>query len=412
MIAEVRRQVKNGVDFIKLADSAFGEYQSFREEELVVIADLAHQLGKRCTIHARGDAEVAAAARAGFDWIMHGNIMTQGTVDLLAEKEIPLVPTLLLLENWAVYGPATGAPKPIVDGCRRMLERTHDSLHMARAAGVKFVLGTDSGFAITPYGEWHATELELLMKYAGVSELEAIRAATYDAGVVLNLEGEIGRVAPGMLADLLVVDGDPSEDITVLQDRERIEQIILDGEVVEIDREHPVVAEPALLRVLEHVPDAGGGQGRTGRRAPRRHPPQRRAHARARPHDPRPRPPDRGVMTVDIRTALKQVIDPELGIDIVDLGMVRGIEQEGDKATVAIVLTTMSCPFWDLFVDQIQTAVIGVVDGVKEVAVKYDGRVPWTPDLLADEARWELEIQGMLPTSTWLEAETRANAGA
>jgi len=77
-------------------------------------------------------------------------------------------------------------------------------------------------------------------------------------------------------------------------------------------------------------------------------------------------------MTVDIRTALKQVIDPELGIDIVDLGMVRGIEQEGDKATVAIVLTTMSCPFWDLFVDQIQTAVIGVVDGVKEVAVKYD----------------------------------------
>ena len=52
------------------------------------------------------------------------------------------------------------------------------------------------------------------------------------------------------------------------------------------------------------------------------------------------------------------------------------------------------------------------MDGVKEVAVKYDGRVPWTPELMADAARWELEIQGMLPTSTWLEAETRANAGA
>ena len=237
MIAEVRRQVKNGVDFIKLADSAFGEYQSFRDEELVVIADLAHQLGKRCTIHARGDAEVAAAARAGFDWIMHGNVMTQSTVDLLAEKRIPLVPTLLLLENWAVYGPSIGSPRPIVDSCRRMLERTHATLHMAREAGVKFVLGTDSGFAMTPYGEWHATELELLMKYAGVSELEAIRAATYDAGVVLNLEGEVGGVAPGMLADLLVVDGDPSQDIAVLQDRTKIEQIILDGAVVEIDRD-------------------------------------------------------------------------------------------------------------------------------------------------------------------------------
>jgi metal-sulfur cluster biosynthetic enzyme len=113
-------------------------------------------------------------------------------------------------------------------------------------------------------------------------------------------------------------------------------------------------------------------------------------------------------MSMDIRTALKQVIDPELGIDIVALGMVRGIERKGDKATIAIVLTTMSCPFWDLFVDQIRTAVIGVVGGVEEVAVTYDGHVPWSPDLLADEARWELEIQGMLPTSTWLEAESRA----
>ena len=103
-----------------------------------------------------------------------------------------------------------------------------------------------------------------------------------------------------------------------------------------------------------------------------------------------------------VRTALQEVIDPELGINVVELGMVRRIERAGDKATVSMVLTSISCPFWDLFVDQIQTAVIGVVDGVKEVAVKYDGRVPWTPDLLADEARWELEIQGLLPTTTWL----------
>ena len=134
MIAEVRRQVKNGVDFIKLADSPFGEYQSFRDEELVAIADLAHQLDRRCTIHARGDAEVNAAARAGFDWIMHGNMMTRETVELLAEKQIPLVPTILLLEQWAVYGPAIGSPRPIVDGCRRMLETTRESLHLAHEA--------------------------------------------------------------------------------------------------------------------------------------------------------------------------------------------------------------------------------------------------------------------------------------
>ena len=149
MIAEVRRQVKNGVDFVKLADSPYGEYQSFRDEELVEIASLCHQLKRRCTIHARGDAEVSAAARAGFDWIMHGNVMTRPTVELLAEKQIPLVPTILLLEVWAVYGPHIGSPKPIVEGCRRMLEKTRESLHLAHELGVKFVIGTDTGFAMT-----------------------------------------------------------------------------------------------------------------------------------------------------------------------------------------------------------------------------------------------------------------------
>ncbi len=108
---------------------------------------------------------------------------------------------------------------------------------MAHEAGVKFVIGTDTGFAMTPYGEWHAKELELLMKYAGVSELEAIKAGTSNAGVVLGLEGQVGAVSPGALADLLVVDGDPSRDITVLQDRSKIETIILDGEILELDRE-------------------------------------------------------------------------------------------------------------------------------------------------------------------------------
>jgi adenine deaminase len=117
-----------------------------------------------------------------------------------------------------------------------MLEKTRESLHLAHECGVTFAIGTDSGFAMTPYGEWHAKELELLMKYAGFSELEAIQAATWNGGVVLNLEGQVGAVAPGMLADVLVVDGDPSQDITVLQDHDRIETIILDGEIVEIDR--------------------------------------------------------------------------------------------------------------------------------------------------------------------------------
>jgi imidazolonepropionase-like amidohydrolase len=237
MIAETRRQVKNGVDFIKLADSPYGEFQSFRDVELQTIADLAHQLNRRCTIHARGDAEMKASVRAGFDWVMHGNIMQEETVALLAETKTLLVPTLLLLHNWAEYGHVIGSPSHISDSCKRMLDRTYASLHLAHEAGVIFGLGTDTGFAMTPYGEWHASELELLMRYAGLSAVEAIAAGTYNNGRVLNLEGEVGGVAPGMLADLLVVDGDPSEDITVLQDHTKIEHILLDGEPVEVDHE-------------------------------------------------------------------------------------------------------------------------------------------------------------------------------
>lgn len=269
MIAEVRRQVKNGVDFIKLADSPYGEYQSFRDEELRQIADLTHQLKRRCTIHARGDAETKAAAKAGFDWIMHGNVMQQDTVELLASTRTPLVPTLVLLDNWMEYGGMIGSPQPIIDGCRKMLERTHDSLHMAHDAGVEFIVGTDTGFAITPYGEWHGKELELLMKYAGLNELEAIQAATYNAGLTLNLEGEVGGVAPEMLADLLVVDGDPSQDIRILQDKKRIETIILDGEVVEVDPALPSwTNEPALTystRMLtQELVQSGNGAAAEG----------------------------------------------------------------------------------------------------------------------------------------------------
>ena len=270
MISEVRHQVKNGVDLIKLADSAFGEFQSFRDVELVEVAALAHQLGKRCTIHARGDAEVAAAARAGFDWIMHGNLITRETCELLAEKQIPLVPTILLLEVWAVYGPSIGSPRPIVDGCRRMLERTRESMQLARECGVKFIIGTDSGFAMTPYGEWHAKELELLMKYGGLSAEEAIQAATWNAGLVLGLDGEVGAVAPGMLADLLVVEGDPCQDITILQDKQKIEHIILDGQIVEIDpgldswRNQPSLtyAGRHLTQQIARDSIAGNGRGR------------------------------------------------------------------------------------------------------------------------------------------------------
>lgn len=242
---EVRRQAKAGVDLIKLADSPYGDYQAFTDDEMKIVADLAHQLGKKVTIHARGSAEVDAAVRAGIDWIMHGNVMTDETIGRLAESGTPLVPTLLLLANVADFGARVGAPVDLRDGMKRMLDKTGDSLHRAHQAGVKMVLGTDTGFSVAPYGEWHARELELLMTYAGLSSLEAIQAGTQHGALMLGLDGEVGVIAPGMIADIIVVDGDPVEDIGVLQDKRRIETVIQDGRVVVFD-------EAALERRWPH----------------------------------------------------------------------------------------------------------------------------------------------------------------
>lgn len=237
MIDEIRHQVKNGVDLIKLADSPYGDFQSFTDHEMKTLADLTHQLGKKITIHARGSSEVAAAVRAGMDWIMHGNIMDDQTVAALADSGTPLVPTLLLLANEAEWGHLVGAPAGLRDGMKRMLDRSGDALTRAHAAGVKFVLGSDSGFSVTPYGVWHARELELLMTYAGLSSLEAIQAGTSHGSLMVGLDGEVGVVKPGAIADLLVVNGDPVADITVLQRREAIETVIQGGQVVIFDEE-------------------------------------------------------------------------------------------------------------------------------------------------------------------------------
>jgi metal-sulfur cluster biosynthetic enzyme len=81
--------------------------------------------------------------------------------------------------------------------------------------------------------------------------------------------------------------------------------------------------------------------------------------------------------------------------------LVREIRFVDGRTQVFMVLTTMTCPFWGLFVDQVETA-LADVEGVGQVDVRFDPRERWTPDMLSDEARWELEIQGLLPTRSFM----------
>jgi metal-sulfur cluster biosynthetic enzyme len=94
--------------------------------------------------------------------------------------------------------------------------------------------------------------------------------------------------------------------------------------------------------------------------------------------------------------ALREVIDPELGIDAVELGMIGNVAIEGGDILVELRLTSMSCPFWDLFVDQVKTA-LRDLDGVGEVTVRFDRSRAWSPELLSEQARAQLEATGLLP---------------
>ncbi|TCB95462.1 amidohydrolase family protein [Micromonospora zingiberis] len=231
MVAEIRRQKKAGVDLIKLADSPFGDFQAFTNDELKMAADLAHQLGLKITIHARGSDEMNAAVEAGFDHIMHGNYMSDETIANLAASRIPLAPTQLFMHHIVEFAKISGSRRSIVDATARMNEATMETLHRAYKAGVKFAMGTDSGFATVPYGEWHARELEILMLYTGMSALEAIQAGTKHGANAMGLPDDLGVLAVGKLADIIVVDGDPLKDIRVLYQPGRMSHVILNGVV-------------------------------------------------------------------------------------------------------------------------------------------------------------------------------------
>jgi imidazolonepropionase-like amidohydrolase len=241
MLEAVRLQIKDTVDFIKVAGSgdATSYYNplvgcSFRLDELQLIADETHRLGRKCTIHARSAESVTFAAKAGFDWIMHASFMDDEGLELVAERRIPICPSLPLLVNAldAIGAEMSAASR---DGLKREIDEGAANVRRAYDAGVPIMAGSESGFSLTPYGHWHAKEMEILVTHAGLTPLQAITTGTLNAAMALpRWEREIGSLEAGKLADVLVVDGDPSKDITVLGRRNAIKMVMQAGHEIDL----------------------------------------------------------------------------------------------------------------------------------------------------------------------------------
>ncbi|MDB5457750.1 MAG: amidohydrolase [Caulobacter sp.] len=218
----VREQVWHGADIIKitatggvLSNTAAGLGQQFSDDELTAIVDAAHRMGRKVTAHAHGVDGINAFLKAGGDSIEHGTYLDNDSIALFKKNGAYLIPTLMAGDFVARIA---NGPNNFFTPAQTLKAREAGPkmLAMARRAhegGVKIAFGTDTG--VSAHGD-NAGEFALLVQ-AGLTPLEAIRAATVNAADHFSLSAEIGSLAPGKAADLIAVAGDPLKDVTELQ---------------------------------------------------------------------------------------------------------------------------------------------------------------------------------------------------
>ena len=228
--AVVRENARVGADLIKVFQTGFGRATHlgtdacYDLEELKTLVAESHAQGKLVACHAVGGPGLRTAVEAGVDSIEHGCYLDldHDLLRMMADKNITLVPTLTVFAHHS----AEGNPVAQVEA-REFREHHIETVQQAMRYGVRVVAGTDAG------GWFHgnnAVELDMLAD-AGMTPMQAIISGTREAAACCGLEGDLGTLEAGKLADVIVVDGDPLRDITVLQERERIKLVLKEGQV-------------------------------------------------------------------------------------------------------------------------------------------------------------------------------------
>jgi len=241
-VEEVRRQVKNGVDCIKIALDGIqrrpdgGLIAAFTQEETDAMVRETHRMGKKAVAHAVGREATLYSARAGMDLIFHGFGSDAECIAAMKKSGSTLCPTLTqpknVMEFTQPHEPAALKGRP--EATDKRYRQGCANLKKAKKAGIPFLTGTDTGFAVTPYGEWHARELELFVDDLGFSKAAALRAATEVNGRFMADTASIGVLEPGRAADFIAWDGSPLADIGILQDKRRLRGVYIAGREITI----------------------------------------------------------------------------------------------------------------------------------------------------------------------------------
>jgi imidazolonepropionase-like amidohydrolase len=238
---KVREAARAGADQIKTASSGHvwvgtgKTLLSQTKEEFEALVDEAHMHGMKVMCHCspRNPEPMLHAIEAGVDTIEHARGLTDEVIDGLVKSKIIIVPTLsIYVRNYR------DPSKPCSTAEREARERQHTELlervKKAHQAGVKIAFGTDTYRVLRDYWTSAAYELQMYVE-AGLKEKDAITFVTKNASEALGLEKKVGTIEMGKLADMIVVDGNPLDDIKILADNDKIHYVLKNGEVV-VDR--------------------------------------------------------------------------------------------------------------------------------------------------------------------------------
>ena len=271
IVTEIRRQAKRGVDWIKIhvtglipRQKAAGEIQVWNRDELQLAADTAHELGLPIVGHCRNASSTRDSALAGFDMILHATFMDEAALTAVVDRKVPIVPTLTFQAVLAEHGDKIGANPELREIFRREITEGGRALRLAYDAGVPLLCGTESGFSITPYGEWHWRELQVLVDDLGLTPPQALAAATSEGARALGRHGQLGLLRAGLPADVIVVKGDVTRDVTLLGRPDGIAHVFKDG--VRVDTETPMPQRGPLpsWRVSAYSAKAATREGTLG----------------------------------------------------------------------------------------------------------------------------------------------------